>query len=321
MKNIEGLNWLRTFAIISIIIAHILLRLGIEETGRYFAYVFVDVFFLLSALLLGLKYGTSKLGKKFFLKRYARLSCTYYPFLVISIIVLLCLGEKVTILNIVSHFTYTNYIIQNQILGVSFGHLWFMSLIMMCYILVTVLSKWKCTKQIFNMPVLLGTILLCVICETICESKHIPGRIILVLSFFSYVFFNANKIFQWINRTNNNVNVIVALALNGVTCILFNIDAIGDSNRVIRDWIVLAAALSWFPLFCKIPVDKRKSRIIDYISTISFEMYLVHHPCVLGKYSLIGPLNTMGGVVAIFIITIVISSLLHNLSKRISNKI
>lgn len=295
MNNIEALNWLRAFAIISIIVAHILLHLGIEETGRYFAYVFVDVFFLLSALLLGLKYGTNKLGEKFFLKRYARLSCTYYPFLIISIIVLLCLGEKVTILNIVSHFTYTNYIIQNQIMGVSFGHLWFMSLIMMCYILVTILSRLKITKKFFNMPFLVGTILLCIICENICESKHIPGRIILVLCFFSYVFFNANQIYKWINRTSLPVNVIIALALNGLTCWLFNSGTIGDGNRVIRDWIVLAAALSWFPLFCKNPINRRKSKVIDYISAISFEMYLVHHPFVLGKYSLFGYLNTSGG--------------------------
>lgn len=196
-----------------------------------------------------------------------------------------------------------------------------MSLIMMCYVLVTLSSKLKHTKQYLTMPFLLGTIFLCVICEYICECKHISGRIVLVLFFFSYVYFNAQKFYHWIINTNFIADLIVAIVFNGITCWLFYADIIGDSNRLLRDWVVLIAALSWFPMFCKIPMRKPKVMVVDYISAISFEMYLVHHPFILGKYSLIDPNTATGGVVTVLLITIILSSLLHNLSKKISCRI
>lgn len=296
MRKLESLNYLRVFAILAIIIGHICLRLGLEGTGRYCGYVFVDVFFLLSALLLGLKYGDNKLGGTFLLKRYARLSCTYYPFLIISIVALLCLGNRVTFLNIISHFTYTNYIIQDSILGTSFGHLWFMSLIMMCYVLITILSRWKYSRKIFQMPLLAAAILLCICCGYVCELHHMPNRIVLVLGFFCFVFFNAHTILSWAKAINLPKSIIISILTNVLVLFLFNINIIGDGNRLIRDWCVLIAALAWFPLFCKIGNKRNQvSNIIDFLSSISFEMYLVHHPFVLGKYSVFNHTDIVGG--------------------------
>lgn len=321
MNKIEGLNYLRALSMFFIIIGHICLSRGVEETGRYFGYVFVDVFFVLSALLLGLKYGDKQLEGKFLLKRYVRLSCTYYPFLLLSLLILTILGEKITILNVISHFTYVNYILRYTICGSSFGHLWFLSLIMMCYVEVTILSRLKLGHSVFHIPLLLISLALCVCCGYISEEHKIPNRIVLVLFFFGYVFFNAKQCLSWFMNFSIKTDITLVIIINLITWFLFNTDIIGDNNRLTRDWIVLAAALTWFPFFCKIKTSIRFSRIVDFFSAISFEMYLVHHPFVLGKFSVFTYLSPVGGVLTIFFITIVLASFLHILSAKITKAI
>lgn len=141
----KSLNILRALSIVLICMAHICLQLGFDGLGRCLGYMFVDVFFLLSAFLLGLKYGGQPVGLPFLKKRYLRLSVIYYPFLLIAIVALLSLGYHVEFKSILLHLTYTNYLVNNHLFGTAFGHLWYLSMQMVCYVMIVLL----CGKYLY----------------------------------------------------------------------------------------------------------------------------------------------------------------------------
>ena len=144
---LNNINTLRAISIVGILIAHVCLQLGNEAMGRFLGYLFVDVFFILSAFLLGLKYGNSPISFNFLSKRWYRLSDVYYPFLIISIIALLTFGIKIDGTSIALHLSYTNYLVNNHLYGTAFGHLWYLSMQMVCYIMIYIL----CNKALYTL--------------------------------------------------------------------------------------------------------------------------------------------------------------------------
>ena len=149
---ITSFNYLRVISVVFIIIGHLCHVLPkTHNMAWYFGYTFVFVFFLLSAILLGIKHRPLLSWKGFMRKRFARINSIYYPFLTICIILLFATGHKISIASILSHFTYTNYFLRTEICGISFGHLWFMSMIMVCYLAVWLLFRNARTTKITNM--------------------------------------------------------------------------------------------------------------------------------------------------------------------------
>ncbi len=280
----DSLNILRAISIVGIIIGHGCLQMGYEPIGRFCGYLFVQIFFLLSAYLLGIKYGSMPIDLLFLLKRWKRLSVVYYPFLLIVICSILLLGGNVTWKNVLTHFTYTNYFLQDTLLGVPFGHLWYISMMMLCYVSLLVLRKK--TDSLFRgwggLVLLMVTYFVCVLCL----KHHIPSRIPIVVTSYLIVFKRAKDICLWFKKLMNVPVYIYAFTiLCNVSCIgLFLFWNLND-KLLIRDIIVLITACSWLLFFMTVLRDMKCGKVLGFISTISFELYLVHHPFVLGDLS------------------------------------
>lgn len=189
---IPSFYYLRILSIIFIVIGHLCHVLpNTYNMAWYFGYTFVYVFFLISAILLSIKHKPLLTWKGFMHKRFIRISSIYYPFLIICIIILLITGNNISLTSIISHFTYTNYFLRTNICGISFGHLWFMSMIMACYIIVWLLFRTiqttKISHMLFNIDKSyqnvnkfkwVGTLSL-IILMSILPVFNIPGRVIL----------------------------------------------------------------------------------------------------------------------------------------------
>lgn len=280
----DSLNILRAISIVGIIIGHGCLQMGYEPIGRFCGYLFVQIFFLLSAYLLGIKYGSMPIELSFLMKRWKRLSVVYYPFLIIVICLILLFGGNVTWKNILTHFTYTNYFLQDTLLGVQFGHLWYISMMMLCYVSLLVLRKK--TDSLFRgwgvLVLLVVTYFVCVLCL----KHHIPSRIPIVVTSYLIVFKRAKDICLWFNKLMNLPVYIYAFTiLCNVSCLgLFLFWNLND-KLLMRDIIVLITACSWLLFFMTVLRDMKCGKVLGFISTISFELYLVHHPFVLGDLS------------------------------------
>lgn len=283
MKS-ESLNILRAVSILCILIGHGCLQIGYEPVGRFCGYLFVQIFFLLSAYLLGIKYGSMPIGLSFLVKRWKRLSVVYYPFLIIVICSIMLLGGNVTWKNIFTHFTYTNYFLQDTLLGVPFGHLWYISMMMLCYVSLLVLRQKK--EFLFHGWGVLGLLVVTFFVCNLCLKHHIPSRIPIVVTSYLIVFKRAKDICSWFSKLKNvQVYIYTFTLLCNVTCLgLFLYWNLND-KLLIRDIIVLTTACSWLLFFMTALRDMKCGKVLAFISTISFELYLVHHPFILGDMS------------------------------------
>lgn len=84
MKRVLEFDGIRAAAILFILLCHICFGMGWTAMGRFCANTFNTVFFLLSALLLGLNVNEYKIGGgryvfQFLSKRVTRLLCSLWP--------------------------------------------------------------------------------------------------------------------------------------------------------------------------------------------------------------------------------------------------
>lgn len=321
MKS-DSLNILRAVSIVGIIIGHGCLQMGYEPVGRFCGYLFVQIFFLLSAYLLGIKYGNSPIEIIFLVKRWKRLSVVYYPFLIIVICSILLLGGNVTWKNVLTHFTYTNYFLQDTLLGVPFGHLWYISMMMLCYVSLLVLRKK--TDPLFCGWWLLVLLMVTSFVSILCLKHHIPSRIPIVVTSYLIVFKRAKDICSRINKLMN-VPIYIFTILCNVSCISLFLYWNLNDKLLVRDIIVLITACSWLLFFMTVLRDMKCGKVLGFISTISFELYLVHHPFVLGDWSWLN-IGTLTGNIWInaflaIIVMFVMAFILYKVGKLIAKAI
>lgn len=97
MKRVLEFDGIRAAAILFILLCHICFGMGWTAMGRFCANTFNTVFFLLSALLLGLNVNEYKIGGgryvfQFLSKRVTRLLCSLWPMQIVFAVVFYLAG-------------------------------------------------------------------------------------------------------------------------------------------------------------------------------------------------------------------------------------
>ena len=144
MNRIIAFDYLRAMAIVGIIVCHFCYNFS--ETiwlGHWCGSTFNALFLMMSGLLLGIawnKKGRPAYGFVFLRHRFSRLSKVYYPFLVVMFAFCFAVGGyHIGIKDVVMHFLYLPWF--DKLDG--FGHLWFMTMIAICYLCIPVVSRLK----------------------------------------------------------------------------------------------------------------------------------------------------------------------------------
>lgn len=321
-------DYLRAFSAIMIVFCHIFQGFGIcDEIGYYLGGTYVDVFLLLSAYLLGLssKDMINQTPSLFFKKRVGRLIPTYYTFLTLTfIIIILILGwDALTPKQIVGHYLFLNWFIESTRIYhyplPQLGHLWFMSCIMFGYLFIMLWAKLankitfiksdKCWIIFFVCTSIVASVLICKI-----RFLVYPFTVILA---FTILFFKGNIIMDWLHSLKSSLLVFL-LVIGNIIGIGYYL-AGGYKYPVWIFWINLLNACLWIactPIIFKKNVVRR---VILFLSSISFEIYLLHHPLCLGKYSLINYMPVWCAAVCVFIIAISGGWILSRITKIVIN--
>ena len=109
--------------------------------GRFLACTFNALFLGMSGLLLGLKWkanGGGRLPNNFLIHRLVKLAKTYYPFLLLMFIFYGVFTDyPLTVKDVVMHIAFLPWF--DKLHG--FGHRWFMTMIVICYVGVYVISR------------------------------------------------------------------------------------------------------------------------------------------------------------------------------------
>lgn len=335
-KHDYSYDYLRAFAAIMIVCCHVCQGFGLSrEVGYYLGGTFVDLFLLLSAYLLGLssREKVADAPRVFLQKRTVRLIPTYYTFLTVSfLIIILFIGiDNLSIPQVAGQYLFLNWFWVGARIDTppfpQLGHLWFMSCIITGYLLIICISQlikkfpaldkgyaWK----IFGVGI-----------GIVATMATMRFRVLVypftVLLGFTILFFRGREIMLRI-RNLNHAMLVILLAIGNMGGVFYYISG-GYNYPQFYFWINLTNAVLWIATAPIIFNTDRIPRVVLFISSISFEIYLLHHPFCLGCYSLKHYMPIWAAAICVFIIalsggwllsqlTAIILKLTHHVFKK-----
>lgn len=309
LQQRNAITIVRVLSMLLIITCHILQ--GYNQPTAYLFNVGVQIFFLLSGFLYG-KIEITSIAS--FVKK--RLVKVYIPF----ILVVLCCAAIYTIFNItdVSVRKLLPYLFDVQgFVGDSIeglNHLWFLSVLMICYVITPIAQKILKYKSWF---IVLWIIVCIVEFGFIQKMQSIAAWLMLYLLGMFWG--------KYENNWMNTVLLIMSTFLSFVMMIFLKMEYLTDSHMwhySIGLHCVLGVCIMsvLYSMFSKIEI--RMPKWLQYCNNISYEVYLIHHILILGPLSLLflTPFKAIN-ITIIILITLVLSYLLNRLMNLIKKRI
>lgn len=149
----DYVDFVRAISIICIFLCHYFMygRLeGVGMLGRFMAGTFNIVFFCISALLFGLSWerkGKASFPLRAFMtKRIVRLASSYWPCLALVFVGFVIVGVKFGLKEVLLNTFFLAWFCKMP--GV--GHLWFVTMIVFCYLSFVMLSKYQIINKLFG---------------------------------------------------------------------------------------------------------------------------------------------------------------------------
>lgn len=319
MNRIIAFDYLRAMAIFGIVLCHFCFNF--HETlwfGGWCGGTFNVLFLMMSALLLGLawnKKGRPQYGFEFLKHRFGKLSRTYYLFLVAMFAFCFAVGGyTIGMKDVVMHFAYLPWF--DKLDG--FGHLWFMTMIAICYVSLSVVSRVKLAWGgqlwiVYGLAVLVSTALMFLL-----GRRGLPGYMFLYLTVFLICFIEADNIVQIANKRSWMIAFTEVVLLGASLYIVYSYQPSDAFTKL----ICMLAAFSLFGLSMMGLQTAKNSKVVNFIATISFEIYLVHHIIAFGRFSVmhVAP-NWWTGFLILITASVVIGWILNRLSNiKFGNK-
>lgn len=302
LNNRNSITFLRIFAMILILLCHIVQEydnLYIQMTAQIFN-VGVTVFIVISGYL----YGNKEINEKYILwliKRAKRILIPLYVFMFYLLIVNLIKHNNIQITNWLAYM-FNIQGLQLYVHGAE--HLWYLTIIMVCYLITPILNKYRKYIVSKNIAIIIPIFILL----QIGISYFVDAQIGIYLIYI-YVYILAYVIGVKWNKVISKKILFVMIITGGSSLvlrflsrlifddtILYNVMIVGYSQAIV--------AFSIFYIFIYLGRKFKSNKFINYIDSISFDIYLVHY------MYMVGPLRTMGATSNFIfntIITLVIS--------------
>ena len=326
MKNRDySYDWLRAFSAVMIVFCHVCQGFGISAAlGFYLGGTYVSVFLLLSAYLLGLRHCESiKDGPVSFLKsRLLRLVPTYYVFLTLAFLLIAFLigAWYLTPRQVLGHYLFLNWFVPSTRVDIAplpqLGHLWFMSCIVMSYVLIALMAFLPVFSK---RGIRFWTCYLFVMLAAGCGMCWLSRFFIypsVVLALFPPMFYCGRRLVAAVQRLGR-VCLICLLLLTNLGSIVAYQFGMRDFSPVAVLLSITVNAVLWIACAPLVFSRNRLPAWVGFISGISFEIYLVHHAFCLGHYSLTHYMPVWAAVPAVFILSISLGYALSILTRNI----
>lgn len=292
LKRDSSITVLHVLGMFMILLCHIFQEAGIYFLGEIFI-IGVHLFLFVSGYLSGLKKISNPIN---WLKRKAiRILIPYYLF----IIILFCIYE-ITAVEDVSLFQWVFCLLNLQ--GFNYtcwgfeaygavggvGHLWFLTTIMLCYLITPFLDKFKevlfSKKRIF---VFVITSFVLVLILMYCGLQ------------LSYVMIYIFGYFACVNKElyKNKYYLLISVGMLVCTILRFLFRSKLDATNFYDRYYVHVSSLAiaaWIFYTVRLFSDKMRvifnkiagSRIMSFLEKISFYVYIVHYPFLRGPFSI-----------------------------------
>lgn len=315
IKNIRVVSTLMIF------LCHTVFLFGetVGLTAQFFN-IAVTVFFFISAYLYSLRENVSAGGVlQWYKKRFLRIAIPYYIYL--TVLLILYIVTKTTIKPapwitsgfMISGLTET-YLAQT-------GHLWFITAILICYLIIPVLYKIRKSNKISALFIIFSIVLYFPIAFF---AKDIIATYYWSVFEFVIAFFFLEKLINKLNDKSGIVIGFVSLVLGCIIKLLGVHDF--DSTIFYTKFIVqICSLLIAFGIFAVVffltavleKIVLRFSKIIDFFDSISYEFFIVHMIFIKGNFSVLKLSNPFLNICLAFALSLIFGYLLHILSNQI----
>lgn len=247
-------------------------------------------------------------GGKFLIKRLLKLVNSLWPFLLIVAVVYLLFNIKFSVVSLLLNFAMLGWFAKLPELG----HLWFVTMIMACYVMFFMLDKWTISTQ-WKLIVLL---VICFPLQFLAEYFGFPGYFFLVLLYCGVAYLYANRIILKIRAAKLWVCGIIALLLN-VLCFLLIVKGVIEIGNLEYYYVTCLSGISCFVFLFKLFEKFTPCPALVYISCISYELYLVHHPLCNVR-----AITEVSGSIFLSVVVIVLASVVGAVAlKKIADKV
>ena len=316
MKQDNSIILLRVFAMILILACHIVQEHSNEyiKMTAQFLNVGVSIFILISGYL----YGIKKINENYvewIIKRAKRILIPLYIFMSYLLIIYLIKGSNISI------FNWIAYILNLQGLQIyvhGAEHLWYLTVIMICYLITPILDKNKEKLNNESIGILITILIFIQVLTTYFIGTQIGIYLIYILLYItSYIVGNSVNI----SISNKKLFLAFGIGIISITIRLIGKFLLDDTkiyNVIIVGYTQAIIAFSIFYIFAYLGNKIKANSVIKYIDSISFEVYLVHYMYMVGPVRLMGLTNSF---VLNTIITIIVSVITAILLKKISKVI
>lgn len=218
--------------------------------------------------------GGGKIDLCAFLKgRIVKLGSSVWPFLFVITTLFLLYGIAFSWVDVGLNFFFFGYF--RKLPGQ--GHLWFLTVIMACYIEYALITKIKFKAKWFPFIFLIVMSTLLIIAETI----GIPGNTFAILGFFGFVLMKTDSYIKF-SKTINTWSAIGIILLNSLCAFLF-VNGLFEQSRTVAFLLSDVCGLLFLALLLRI-MPHKENRLISWLSGISFELYLIHHTLCAGPF-------------------------------------
>ena len=320
MRRIYELDYIRVMAVLMILLCHYFIFSDLNSgVGRYLGGTGNNIFFFVSALLYGTIYGPTTAGtgggkfmivKKFAVGRIRKLGTSLWPFLFILVALYVIFGVDFSWRDVGLNFIFLGYL--GKLPGN--GHLWFLTVLMACYLEMVMLVKFGIAKQYRNASWLL--LVLSVAFLIVGEYCGIPSGAFLILGLYGFVFINASWLIEKSKKMRWWVLTFI-IAINLLT-IYLEYNGLFETSRTTHflltglcGFSLLVAMIRCFPT--------KSNSVITQLGTISFEIYLVHHTLCNGPFIMVThwPFNHVANFFMMVGLSIFLAVLLHKIGMRL----
>ena len=286
----------------------------------------VYVFFILSGFLYGQR--DIKSAKRWLKARFVRILAPVYIFYIIMFLLLLLVG-KLGSLNLKSVllqiFNLQGFVDCAEIGNVYTGHLWYISFILLCYLITPILQRLRGNmsgKMALLVLIIISIIESIVICNVKIQSfiAYVSGIIAYISAYFLGAYWN--KLIE-----KKRYALIFALMIFAMLIRLY-VKKNSDMDvkygiiyeRVITQYThIILAYWIFMTLYalCQIfkEIVKKTIAFVKFFDSISFEIYIVHQVLCIGTLSVMKLTNSVFVNMVIFtVLTVMTAFLLHKLS-------
>lgn len=315
----------RVFSMILILLCHLVQENSnfiITQTAQIFN-VGVFVFLFISGFL----YGNKEINntKKWYLKRAIRILVPLYIFIIFLIIVNVVFLNKAIDIKYYFIYLFNMQGLLGHMLGAQ--HLWFLTALMLCYLVTPLLNKGK--KEFNNRNKIVYFIIL--ISIHIIITIFVNRKVGLYLGYlYTYIF--AYYFGEGWKRIIKNKDIIVltivmiiALGIRFMAKFIMDGSIIYDGIIVIYEQSILAFWIFIAIYFIMNKFEKygnKKSKIILYFDNLSFYIYIVHIMFMTGPIRLMGLSNSFVlDSIIVFTATYISSIILKYICDSIYKKI